>query len=73
MTSDLEMERPVTAPQDPRTMDPGQLAAYLADRRAAAQKASAAWRQANAGFIDFVTAVNAHRTDPGGTFPMRDC
>jgi len=54
-------------------MDPGQLAAYLADRRAAAQKASAAWRQANAGFIDFVTAVNAHRTDPGGTFPMRDC
>lgn len=61
------------ATQDPRTMDRDRLAAYLAARRARAQKASADRREANAGFIDFVTAVNKHRTDPGGTFPMRDC
>ena len=54
-------------------MDRAQLAAYLADRRAQAQKASDDWRHANADFIAFVTAINKHRTDPGGTFPMRDC
>jgi len=55
-------------PQDPRTMTPDQLAAYLAARRAKAQQAWDAFCASNADWIAFVSA-----TQPRRTFPMKNC